>query len=150
MLTCRRTRATAPAPQINMASRKQLKAAARDERLAGGMFAEPQAAAYAAGRQKPVLELRRYREQGTEEGGYVTSNFLDGMAAQLPHLDQAPWRSAGASTAVAAHVAADQNRAAAAKVDQTPRLVVSGPRGEVGLRGVVSSQRSRRAINRVR
>ncbi len=59
-------------------------------------FRTQQVAAYAAGKQKlawDYIELF-YHEQGQEDSGYVTENYLQGLAQQVPGLDLPTW-SAG-------------------------------------------------------
>lgn len=59
-------------------------------------FRTQQVAAYAAGKQKlawDYIELF-YHEQGQEQTGYVTENYLQGLAQQVPGLDLPSWSAA--------------------------------------------------------
>jgi protein-disulfide isomerase len=57
-------------------------------------FRTQQAAAMAAGKQNKMwfyIELF-YHEQGEENSGYVTEEYLQGLARQIPGLDFAKWK----------------------------------------------------------
>jgi protein-disulfide isomerase len=95
------------------------------------MFVPSQAAALAAGEQKLgwyYIELF-YHEQGDETTSYVTDNYLNGLAAQVPGLKYSQWSSARQSSTLAAQVQADEQAAANAGYDSTPTILIQGPKG---------------------
>jgi protein-disulfide isomerase len=57
------------------------------------VFKDQQVAAYAAGKQNKAWNYIEtfYHEQGEEDSGYVTEQYLDGIASQVPGLDVAKW-----------------------------------------------------------
>lgn len=94
-------------------------------------FAGQQAAAYAAGVQNRgwyYIELF-YAEQGSEGTSYVTPRYLDDLARQVPGLDYRAWRSDVNVSQLQRKVAADERAARASGLNQTPTIVVQGPRG---------------------
>jgi protein-disulfide isomerase len=60
-----------------------------------GTFNSQQIAALAAGRQHLMWDYVElfYHEQGEEDSGYVTPEFLHGIATQVPGLDLAKWET---------------------------------------------------------
>lgn len=95
------------------------------------MFVPSQAAALAAGEQHRGWNyiVLFYHEQGDETTSYVTDDYLDGLAAQIPGLNYQRWSSDRHSPALAAQVTADEHQAAAAGYNRTPTIVISGPKG---------------------
>ena len=96
------------------------------------MFVPSQAAALAAGRQQRgwyYIELF-YHEQGDETTSYVTNNYLEGLAQQVPGLNYSTWSSDRQSSSLAAQVNADQQAAANAGYNSTPTIVIQGPKGQ--------------------
>jgi protein-disulfide isomerase len=92
------------------------------------MFVPGQAAALAAGEQKlgwDYIELF-YHEQGDETSSYVTTNYLQGLAAQIPGLNYSKWNSDRSSSALSAQVTADEQSAQSNGFDSTPTIVVQG------------------------
>lgn len=95
----------------------------------GPMFVPSQQAALAAGEQKlgwNYIELF-YHEQRSEDSSYVTANFLQGLAKQIPRLDFARWSSDRSSSALAGQVNADMHQAQAQGFQSTPTILVQGP-----------------------
>jgi protein-disulfide isomerase len=73
------------------------------------VFKTQQIAAYAAGKQNLgwyFIELF-YHEQGQEDSGYVTENYLQGLAQQVPGLNLPNWTSARNDPALAEEVTRD-------------------------------------------
>jgi protein-disulfide isomerase len=98
----------------------------------GSMFVPSQAAALAAGNQKKAwnyIELF-YHEQGDETSSYVTDNYLNGLAAQIPGLNVNTWSSDRQSSALNSKVQADMQSAASAGYNSTPTILVSGPKSQ--------------------
>ncbi len=96
------------------------------------MFVPGQAAMLAAGDQKKgwnYIELF-YHEQGDETDSYVTDNYLDGLAEQIPELKFNQWSSDRQSSTLSSQVTADETAAAAAGFNSTPTLVISGPKSQ--------------------
>ena len=58
-------------------------------------FKTQQAAALAAGKQAKMWNFIEtfYHEQGAEDSGYVTEQYLRGLAEQVPGLNMAKWTS---------------------------------------------------------
>jgi protein-disulfide isomerase len=96
------------------------------------MFTTQQVAAYAAGQQNLFWDYAElfYREQGSEDSGYVTSDFLNKLAEQIPGLDLSKWTSDRSNKALSTQVANDESAASNDQVQGTPTLIASGPKGE--------------------
>lgn len=115
-------------------------------------FREQQAAALAAGRQNLMwnyIELF-YREQGQEGSNYVTPDYLAGLARQTPALNAADWSTIRTSPVLSNQVAGDEDAAAAAGLDSTPSLIVTGKHGTKTLVGDATSADIVQAIQTVR
>lgn len=78
-----------------------------------------------------------FENQGTENSGYVTDEFLTDLATQTPGLDVKKWDEARNAPSSKEEVQAAQQSAADAGVQATPTLVVSGPGGQKKLQGAV-------------
>lgn len=72
-----------------------------------------------------------FEDQGAENSGYATDEFLRGLAEKTPALDVGEWDADRGSASVEARLAEVQDDARAAGVDSTPTLVFSGPGGKV-------------------
>jgi protein-disulfide isomerase len=73
------------------------------------VFKTQQIAAYAAGKQNLgwyFIELF-YHEQGQEDSGYVTENYLQGLAQQVPGLNLPNWSAARNDPALSEEVTHD-------------------------------------------
>lgn len=98
----------------------------------GSMFVPSQTAMLDAGNQKKAwnyIELF-YHEQGDESQSYVTTNYLGGLAKQIPGLNFSQWDSDRGSSSLTSQVNADTTSAAAAGYDSTPTIIVSGPKAQ--------------------
>ncbi len=96
------------------------------------MFVPSQTAALAAGQQKLgwyYIELF-YHEQGDETTGYVTNDYLDGLAQQVPGLDYGKWSSDRQSSTLAGQVTSTEQAAANAGYNSTPTILIQGPKGQ--------------------
>ena len=108
-------------------------------------------AALAAGEQDRYWQYAAllFRDQGAENSGYATEEFLRGLAEETEGLDVAEWDGARDSGPVDEELEAAQGRASADGVNATPTLVVSGPGGEETLRGAVPVEDVDRAVEEV-
>jgi protein-disulfide isomerase len=93
-------------------------------------FRNQQIAALAAGKQDKMwnyVELF-YHEQGQEDSGYVTENYLQQLAQQVPGLNLSTWTSDRSDPALANQVETDEQTANNAGFTGTPsfRLGKSG------------------------
>jgi protein-disulfide isomerase len=97
------------------------------------VFVTQQGAALSAGRQNRFWDYTElfYRQQGTENSGYVTDAFLTGLARQIPGLNMARWNSDRSDQGLANQVTADVDAGRAAQVQGTPALIFHGPKGSV-------------------
>ena len=96
------------------------------------VFKTQQVAALAAGNQQKFWNYAElfYHEQGTEDSGYVTESYLQGLARQIPGLNLVKWESDRNNSAFTTSVAADINQGNSIGVSGTPTLVFSGPKGK--------------------
>jgi protein-disulfide isomerase len=97
-----------------------------------GVFSTQQVAGFAAGKQNLFWQYTElfYHEQGTEDSGYVTESYLDGLARQIPALNYADWLTARKNPNYSATVATDESSAQHLGVSGTPTLVFAGPKGQ--------------------
>ena len=89
-------------------------------------FKAQQLAALAAGKQSKMwnyLELF-YREQGPENSSYVTENYLQGLAQQVPGLNLIAWTSARSEAKLLDAIARDARAAAGAGLAVTPSFLI--------------------------
>lgn len=108
-------------------------------------------AALAAGEQDRYWQYAflLFENQGAENSGYATDEFLTNLAEETEGLDVEEWRAARDNASVEDELAAVQERANSAGVEATPTIVVSGPEGEEMLRGAVPIEEVERAIEGV-
>ncbi len=90
------------------------------------VFTDQQIAALAAGKQNHMWDFVEifYREQGQEDSGYVTENYLQGLAKQITGLDLAKWTSDRTASALAAQVTSDEQAATQAGFTGTPSFLL--------------------------
>lgn len=89
-------------------------------------FRTQQVAAYAAGKQNLAwyfIELF-YHEQGQEGSGYVTENYLQGLAQQVPGLKLPDWSAARSDPALAEQVTRDEQIANQRGFTGTPSFLI--------------------------
>ncbi len=89
-------------------------------------FQTQQVAALAAGKQNLMwdyLELF-YHEQGEEDSGYVTENYLQGLASQIPGLNLSAWNSARNDPSYPNQVIADAQAANQNGFTGTPSFMI--------------------------
>jgi protein-disulfide isomerase len=90
------------------------------------VFQQQQIAALAAGKQShmwPFIETF-YKEQGTEDTGYVTENFIQGIAKQVPGLNLSQWQSDRNNAAFPAEIATDAQTANNKGMTGTPSFLI--------------------------
>jgi protein-disulfide isomerase len=107
---------------------KALQTATHDQQT----FNLQQVAALAAGQQQRFwnyVELF-YHEQGAEGSGYVTEQYLDSLARQVPGLNFNSWMSARNATSLTSQIPSDAQAASAIGANATPTLVFKGPKGQ--------------------
>jgi protein-disulfide isomerase len=93
---------------------------------------EASRAALAAGEQNrywPYYSLL-FEEQGEENSGYVTTNFLEDLAKKTPGLDMSKWDATRKGNSFESELYEAQAKAQSAGVNATPTLVFSGPGGQ--------------------
>jgi protein-disulfide isomerase len=90
------------------------------------IFKEQQVAAYAAGKQNKGWNYIEtfYHEQGEEDSGYVTENYLDGIASQVPGLDIAKWHEDRGDPNLANEVETDKQAANNEGFTGTPSFLI--------------------------
>jgi protein-disulfide isomerase len=108
-------------------------------------------AAFAAGEQNhfwPYSTLL-FENQGEENSGYVTADFLQDLAHKTPGLDVSEWDAKRTQDSFGSELQAAKSRAQSAGVDSTPTLIVSGPGGEKKLVGLHDYGQISQAIDQV-
>ena len=112
-------------------------------------------AALAAGEQGLYWEYHSllFENQGAENSGYVTDEFLEGLARQVPGLDLRAWNGSRAGGRAGglpdSQLEEARSAAQASGVDSTPTLVVGGPGGEKRLSGAEDPEEISAAIREV-
>jgi len=101
------------------------------------VFNSQQVAAYAAGKQNLFWYYAElfYHEQAAEGTPYVTTSFLNGLAAQIPKLDLNTWHTDRGDPALLSQVQADERAAAAQSLQGTPTLIMTGAKGSETVSG---------------
>jgi protein-disulfide isomerase len=108
-------------------------------------------AALAAGEQDrywPYAQLL-FENQGKENSGYVTDEFLKSQAENTPGLDVGEWGSDLKGSSVTKPQQAAQSKAQSAGVNATPTLIFSGPGGQTKLVGLYDYEQISQAIAQV-
>jgi protein-disulfide isomerase len=109
-------------------------------------------AALAAGEQDRYWEYSMlfFSNQGQENSGYVTDEFLTGIAEMTRGLDVDRWNQARGSGSAQAEIEAARSRAEDEGVEGTPTLVIEGPGGTRELVGAVPLDRVSAAMDEVK
>ena len=113
--------------------------------------AEAARAALAAGEQNrywPYYSLL-FENQGEENSGYVTSDFLKSLAQKTPGLDVSRWNAERTGNSFNSELDAARSKARSNGVGSTPTLIVSGPGGQEKLEGVRNYDQISTAIDQV-
>jgi len=108
-------------------------------------------AALAAGEQNRYWQYASllFENQGRENSGYVTSDFLQGLAHDTPGLDVNGWDAELRGSSFTSELEAAQSKAQSDGVNATPTLVISGPNGQKKLVGPEDYAQISDAINQV-
>ncbi|HEV2981522.1 MAG TPA: thioredoxin domain-containing protein [Solirubrobacteraceae bacterium] len=96
-------------------------------------FKTQQVAALAAGKQQKAwyyIELF-YRQQGEEKSGYVTQSYLQGLARQVPGLNQTKWASDRSDPALSSEVTSDGQAANGLGFTGTPSFTIGKTGGSL-------------------
>jgi protein-disulfide isomerase len=109
-------------------------------------------AAMAAGKQDRHWQYATlfFLNQGQENSGYVTGEFLTGIAEQTKGLNVEKWNDARGDKELESRLQDIQGRAVENGIQSTPTLVVSGPGGERKLVGAVPAADVTQAIEKVK
>ncbi len=107
-------------------------------------------AALAAGEQDLYWEYHSllFENQDAENSGYVTDEFLEGLARQVPGLDLGAWNGSRAGD-LDPELEEARSRARLSGVEATPTVVVSGPGGEKRLSGADDPEEISAAVREV-
>jgi protein-disulfide isomerase len=107
-------------------------------------------AALAAGEQDLYWEYHSllFENQGAENSGYVTDEFLEGLARQVPGLDLGAWNGSRVGD-LDPELEEARSRARLSGVEATPTVVVSGPGGEKRLSGADDPEEISAAVREV-
>lgn len=109
-------------------------------------------AAIAAGEQDRYWQYAYllFQNQGAENSGYATEEFLTNLAEETEGIDVNEWDEARSEGFVEEELNAVQKKANEDGVNSTPTLVLSGPEGEGKLRGAVPIEEIEKAIREVK
>jgi protein-disulfide isomerase len=96
------------------------------------VFRNQQVAALAAGKQNKLWTFAElfYREQGEEGSGYVTEQFLQNIAQQVPGLKLADWTAARNDNTLATQLTTDAQLASANGFTGTPAFLIGKTGGK--------------------
>ena len=99
-------------------------------------FQTQQAAALAAGKQNRLWNFTElfYRQQQTENSGYVNESFLTGLANQAG-LNVSQWKTARSDPSLVSQVNTDISSAQSQQVSSTPTVQFKGPKGSLTVPG---------------
>jgi protein-disulfide isomerase len=94
-------------------------------------FQTQQVAALAAGKQQKFWNFMElfYHQQGAEDSGYVTEDYLTGLAKQAG-VNVNTWQTDRKDPTLAAQVQSDAQAGQTAGVSGTPTLILTGPTGK--------------------
>jgi protein-disulfide isomerase len=108
-------------------------------------------AALAAGEQNRYWPYHTllFENQGEENSGYVTDDFLRGLAEQTPGLDVEKWEDQRAGNSFKQELEAAQSKAQASGVNSTPTLIFKGPGGQVKIDRLTDYDQISSAIDKV-
>jgi protein-disulfide isomerase len=108
-------------------------------------------AALAAGEQNhfwPYYSLL-FANQKAENSGYVTGEFLRGLAEKTPGLDVGKWEDQRAGNSFTKELGDVQSKAEASGVDSTPTLIFKGPDGQTKIDRLTSYDQISSAMDKV-
>jgi protein-disulfide isomerase len=109
-------------------------------------------AAIAAGEQDRYWQYAflLFKNQGAENSGYATDEFLTNLAEETEGLDVERWNEARNDAFVDEELQAVQQKANEVGVQATPTLVIFGPGGERKLSGAVPIEEVEAAVEEVK
>ena len=112
---------------------------------------EAASAALAAGEQDRYWQFHAllFENQGAENSGYVTEEFIGVLAGQIPGLDVGRWNEARSGDYPETELQRVQAEARSSGVDSTPTLIARGPDGERTLSGAEDPEQVSAAIREV-
>jgi protein-disulfide isomerase len=108
-------------------------------------------AAFAAGEQNlywPYHTLL-FENQGEEDSGYVTDEFLRNLAEKTPGLDVAKWEDQRAGNSYTKELQAVQSQAQSQGVSSTPTLIFEGPGGQATIKSLTDYGQISAAVDKV-
>ena len=114
-------------------------------------FQTQQAAALAAGKQNRLWNFAElfYRQQQTENSGYVNESFLTGLANQAG-LNVSQWKTARSDPSLVSQVNTDISSAQSQQVSSTPTVQFKGPKGSLTVpAGIPTFQQMQQAYTNV-
>ncbi len=114
-------------------------------------FQTQQAAALAAGKQNRLWNFTElfYRQQQTENSGYVNESFLTGLANQAG-VNVSQWKAARNDPSVVSQVNTDISSAQSQQVSSTPTVQFKGPKGSLTVpAGIPTYPQMQQAYNNV-
>jgi protein-disulfide isomerase len=108
-------------------------------------------AAFAAGEQNRYWPYHTllFENQGEENSGYVTDDFLRGLAEDTPGLDVQKWEDQRAGNSFTKELGAVQKKAQASGVNSTPTLIFKGPGGQTKIDRLTDYDQITSAIDKV-
>ena len=115
------------------------------------VFQTQQVAALAAGMQNKMWNFIEtfYQEQGEEDSGYVTEQYLHGLASQIPGLNVAQWQEDRYDPELATQVESERRAAIRARYRGTPTFLMGRSGGtmyRLSPRSLTKPQRYNEAI----
>jgi protein-disulfide isomerase len=108
-------------------------------------------AALAAGEQNRYWPYHTllFENQGQENSGYVTDDFLRGLAEKTPGLDVQQWEDQRSGNSFTKDLQAVQSKAQASGVNSTPTLIFEGPGGQEEIDNLTDYDQISSAIDKV-
>ncbi len=108
-------------------------------------------AAFAAGEQNRYWPYHSlfFEDQGEENSGYVTDDFLRGLAEETPGLDVKEWEGDRAGNSFTEELEAVQAKAQSSGVNSTPTLIFDGPGGQAKIDNLTDYDQISSAIDKV-
>jgi protein-disulfide isomerase len=108
-------------------------------------------AALAAGEQNRYWPYHTllFENQGQENSGYVTDDYLRGLAEKTPGLDVQQWENQRAGNSFTKDLQAVQAKAQASGVNSTPTLIFEGPGGQTTIKSLTDYDQISSAVDKV-
>jgi protein-disulfide isomerase len=108
-------------------------------------------AALAAGEQNHYWPYHTllFENQGGENSGYVTDEFLRDLAEQTPGLDVKKWEEDRAGNSFVKELKAVQSKALDQGVNSTPTLIFEGPGGQMTIKNLTNYDQISAAVDKV-